>query len=117
MSIPSGRSLPRDDSIPSDLGRFRDRFATERARPAFFRRWRHPRASAAPAARKLSRQLDLSRTTAWSWLHKLRVALDDRNQAPPGRAGGGGRDLRGGLEEGRGDGAPGKRAWWPVTWS
>ena len=54
------------------------------------------------SALELSRQLGLSYPTAWSWLHKLRVAMEDRYQAL----------LRGlvevdeayvgGLEEGRG---------------
>lgn len=131
------RSLPRDDTVPSRLDRFRMRFATERACIAMLRRWRYPDGFRCPrcqgrdswwlrrrrvdqckgcgrqtsltagtvfhgsrkplrtwflamflfvsskrgiSALELARQLGLSYPTAWSWLHKLRVAMEDRHQ-------------------------------------
>jgi len=40
--MPTPSSLPRDDTLPSDLPGFLDRFATETDCAALLRRWKYP---------------------------------------------------------------------------
>lgn len=46
--MPPPPSLPRDDSLPSDLPGFLDRFATEVACAALLRRWKYPQGFRCP---------------------------------------------------------------------
>jgi len=159
MDETSDRSLPRDDSIPSDLARFRMRFSTERNCLAFLMRWRYPDGFRCPrcggreacwiATRRLhqcrrcrrqtsltagtlfhntrkplrqwflamflfvsskrgissvelARQVGLSLPTAWLWLHKMRVAMEDRSRLLLQGVVEVDEAYVGGLEEGRG---------------
>ena len=54
------------------------------------------------SALELSRQLSISQPTAWTWLHKLRVAMEDRDLAPLVGVVEVDEAYVGGVEEGRG---------------